>query len=123
MGDAVDYKYYQYTDDFGNTWSVKQDKTWGDNADAGFGAYNAADAVMVKSPSLRPREILLQDPTSARITSRVVATTTATAWSSGNYTTTVKFRGLATGVVCTKFQNRGEHIRKPRAINSKPEPA
>lgn len=120
--DAIDFKYYQYVDAFGNTWSVKVDKTWGDNADAGFGAASTADPVMVKSPSLRPRMIFLQDPTSARVTSRVVATTTATAWSNPSYTTTVKFRGLATGVVCNKYDQRDEHIRKPRTIYNKAEP-
>lgn len=121
--DAVDFQYYQYTDNFGNKWSVKTDKTWGDNADADFSAYDTADPVMVASPSLRPRTILLQDPTSARVTRRVVGTTTATAWSSSSYTTTVKFRGLATGVVCQKIDQRDEKIRKPRTIYSKPEPA
>lgn len=123
MGDAVDYKYYQYTDAFGNTWSIKTDKSWGDNADAGFGAYSTGDPVMVKSPSLRPRYIVLQDPASARITTRVVATTTATAWSSSNYTTTINYRGLAAGVVVNKIDQRDEHIRKPRAIYNKPEPS
>lgn len=120
--DAIDYKYYQYEDSFGNFWSIKQDKSWGDNADAGFQAAQKADPVMVKSPSLRPRMIYLQDPTSGRVTTRVVATTTATAWSNPSYTTTVKFRGLATGVTCEKFDQRDEHIRKPRTIYNKPEP-
>lgn len=123
MGDAVDFKYYQYTDSFGNTWSIKTDKTWGDDAAAGFGAYSTADPVMVKSPSLRPRTIVLQDPTSARITSRVVATTTASAWSNPAFTTTIKFRGLAAGVVVNKIDQRDEHIRKPRTIYNKPEPS
>lgn len=121
--DAVDFGYYQYTDNFGNTWSVKVDKTWGANSDADFSAYSTSDPVMVKSPSLRPRTILLQDPTSGRKTSRVVGTTTATAWTSSNYTTTVKFRGLATGVTAQKIDQRDEHIRKPRSIISQPEPA
>lgn len=121
--DAVDFEYFQYTDNFGNTWSVKNDKTWGNDADSGLGAYSTADPVMVKSPSLRPRTILLQDPTSARTTTRVVGSTTADAWTTSGYTTTIKFRGLAAGVVVQKIDQRDEHIRKPRAIYSKPEPA
>lgn len=122
MADAVDFAYYQYTDDTGSTWSVKQDKTWGDDVDSGFSAFSASDPVMVSSPALRPRQILLQDPTSTRITSRVVATTTAAAWTTAGYTTTINFRGLAAGVVATKIDQRGEHIRRGRTINSKPEP-
>lgn len=123
MADAVDFKYYQYTDDVGGTWSVKQDKTWGDNADAGFGAADQADPVMVASPSLRPRTIILQDPDSARMTSRVVGSVTADAWTTAGYTTTINFRGLAAGVVASKVDQRGEHIRRKRTIISKPEPA
>lgn len=122
MGDAVDFKYYQYTSDTGETFSVKQDKTWGDNADADFSAFDSADPVMVKSPTLRPRQIILQDPASSRVTTRVVGTTTAAAWTTPGYTTTIKFRGLAAGVVATKIDQRGEHIRRARAIISKPEP-
>lgn len=123
MGDAVDYKWYQYLDDEGGTWAIKQDKTWGDDADAGFSAYDTADPPMTKSPSLRPRAILLQDPTSARITSRVCGSPTATAWTTAGYTTTINFRGLAAGVVATKIDKRGEHIRRARSIYNKPEPS
>lgn len=122
MGDAVDFGYYQYQDAFGNTWSVKVDKTWGANPDSGFVPGDPGDPVMVPSPALRPRRIFLQDPTSTRITSRVVATTTATAWSSTAYSTTVNFRGLAAGVLCAKIDQRDEHIRKLKYITSKPEP-
>lgn len=123
MGDAVDFKYYQYTDDVGDTWSVKQDKTWGDDADSGFAAAAATDPVMVKSPALRPRQILLQDPGSARITSRVVGSVSAAAWTTPGYTTTINFRGLAAGVVAEKIDQRGEHIRRKRTISNKPEPS
>lgn len=122
MGDAVDYKYYQYTDDTGGTWSVKQDKTWGDDADAGFSAADTSDPTMVASPSLRPRSITLQDLVSGRKTTRVVGDVTATAWTTAGYTTTINFRGLAAAVVATKIDQRGEHIRRSRTINSMPEP-
>ena len=69
-GDAVDFKYYKYTDDAAVTWSVIVDKLWGDNADSGFAAFDASDPVMVVSPSLRPRRIFLQDPVTGRKTSR-----------------------------------------------------
>lgn len=122
MGDAVDFQYYQYTADDGSTWSVKVDKTWGDDADAGFGPPSSTDPVMVRSPALRPRQITLQDLTSTRITTRVVGDPTATAWTTAGYTTTINFRGLAAGVVATKIDQRGEHIRRRRAIDNKPEP-
>lgn len=121
--DAVDFSYYQYRTDTNEPRSMRIDKTWGDDADAGFGAAVASDAVLVDSPSSRPRKIILQDLTSGRITTRVVATTTATAWTTPGYTATVKFRGLATGVTCTKINQVGEHIRRLRTITSKAEPA
>jgi hypothetical protein len=122
MGDAVDFKYYKYLSDASEPWSVKQDKSWGDNADAGFSAADVADPVMVKSPSLRPRYIVLQDPVSSRVTTRVCGSVAADAWTTAGYTTTVNFRGLAAGVVVEKIDQRGEHIRRKRTIISKPEP-
>lgn len=123
MGDAVDFKYYQYVADDATTWSVKQDKTWGDDADSGFSAADPADPVMVPSPALRPRSIQLQDLVSGRVTTRVVGDTSAAAWTTPGYTTTINFRGLAAGVVATKIAQRGEHIRRSRTINSMPEPS
>jgi len=123
MGDAVDFKYYQYDSDNGESFSVKVDKTWGDNADSGLGAAVPADPVLVKSPSMRPRAIILQDLVSGRKTERVVGNVTADAWTTAGYTTTVNFRGLAAGVVATKIDQRGEHIRRARTINSMPEPS
>lgn len=122
MGDAVDFKYYKYTDDEAGTWSIKQDKSWGDDADAGFAAHSTADPVMVRSPALRPRVVILQDLVSGRKTERVCGSPTATAWTTAGYTTTINFRGLAAGVVVTKIDKRGEHIRRSRTINSMPEP-
>lgn len=122
MGDAVDFKYYQYIDDTTGTWSVKVDKTWGDNIESGFGPASSTDPVMVSSPSLRPRTIELQDLVSGRTTIRATGAVTATAWTTAGYTTTIKFRGLAASVVGTKVDQRGEHIRRRRTINSMPEP-
>ena len=120
--DAVDYAYYIYTDATGHQYSVKQDKTWGANSDSGFSAATGGERVLVKSPGTRPREIILQDPVSGRITSRVVATTTAAAWTTAGYTLSVKFRGLATGVTMNKVDQRDEHIRKTRFPTSHAEP-
>lgn len=122
-GDAVDFIYKQYTDDEGGTWSLKVDKTWGNHADADFGAFDPADPVMVKSPSLRPRMIFLQDPVTGRQTSRVCGSPTATAWTTAGYTSVQKFRGLAGTVAVTKYDKRGEHIRRGRAIVSLVEPS
>lgn len=122
-GDAVDFKYYQYTDDSGGTWSVKVDKTWGDNVDADFAAHSTGDVVMPRSSRFRPRTIVLQDLTSGRKTTRVVGSLTADAWTDNPYTTTGKFRGLAGAVTLTKIDQRGEHLPRSRTINSMPEPS
>lgn len=120
--DAVDFQYYKYTDDIGGTWSIKQDKTWGDNPDAGFAEAVQADPVMVRSANTRPRTVLLQDSTSGRMTTRVVGSVAADAWATNPYTTTMYFRGLAAGVVVEKIDQRGEHIRHKRTIINKSEP-
>lgn len=123
MTDAVDFKYYQYEADDSSTWSIKQNETWGDDADAGFGPADATDPVMVKSPSLFPRTIQLQDPVSGRVTTRVVGSPSAAAWTTAGFTTTVTYPGLASPVVVTKFAQRGERIRRARTIINKPEPS
>lgn len=122
-GNAVDFQYYKYVDDAGDDWSVKVDKLWGDNADSGFAAFDAADPVLVPSPAQRPRMIFLQDPVTGRKTSRIVGTTAATAWTTAGYASTQVFRGLAGTVAVTKYGQRGEHIRRARAIINPAEPS
>lgn len=122
-GNAVDFKYYRYTADDGTFWAVKVDKLWGDNADAGFAAFNAADPVMTRTPGLRPRDITLQDPVTGRQTTRIVGDLTADAWTEAGYASTQLFRGLAGTVAVVKVSQRGEKIRRPRAIISHAEPS
>lgn len=121
--DATDFKWYQYTADDASTWSMKVDKTWGDDAASGFGAASDADPVMPNNPAIRARYIELQDKTgSGRITRRYVGGPAASAWTTSGFTTTIKYKGLATGVVVTKVNQRGEHFRRSRLIDNKPEP-
>ena len=121
-GNAVDYKWYRYTANDASTWAVKVDKTWGDHADSGFAAFNAADPVMPRTSRFRPRVIIMQDPVSTRKTARVVGSSTATAWTTAGYPSTQIFRGLAGVVVVAKIDQRDERIPHPRGINSLPEP-
>lgn len=119
---ATDFKWYRYTADDGSFWAVKVDKTWGDDADSGLGAFNAADPAISRGGGFQPRTITLQDAVSTRTTQRVVGTTTATAWTTSGFTQTVPVRGQDGTVTLTKIANNGEKIRRPRAIVSKPEP-
>ena len=119
---AVDFRWYRYTRDDGGFFAVKVDRTWGDDADAGFGAFNTADAAPTPGPSFQPRTVTLQDTVTGRITRRVVGATTATAWTTAGFTQTVPVRGQDGTVTMTKIQNNGEHIRRPRAITNKSEP-
>lgn len=122
MAEAVDFKWYRYEADDGTFFAVKVDKTWGDDADAGFAAYNAADPAISPGRGFKPRTITLQDPVSTRTTTRVVGAPDAAAWTTSGFTQAVPVRGGAGTVTLTKIANNGEKIRRARAILSKPEP-
>lgn len=122
MAEAVDFKWYRYVADDGSNIALKTDKTWGDDADSGFTAFNAADPAITPGPSFRPRAIQMQDLVSGRVTKWPVGSATATAWTTSGYTQTRPVRGGAGTVTFTKIGNIGERIRRPRTIVSKPEP-
>lgn len=122
VGNAVDFKWYRYTCDDGTFRAVKVDKTWGDDADSGLAAFNAADAAVTPNPSFRPRAVRMQDPVSTRISSLIVGSATAAAWTTAGFQQTRAVRGAGGTVTMTKIGNVGEKIRRPQAINSKPEP-
>lgn len=117
----TDFKWYRYTDDDGNFWSVKADKTWGDNAESGLAAFNDADPVFIKSRAHHPRYIELIEPATGRTTTRVVGTLAADAWSEAGYTLAIPVRGLATTVTFNRARKVREAIRQPRTIVSKDE--
>jgi len=121
-GEAVDFKWYRYTCDDGTFRAVKCDKTWGDDADSGLGAFNAADSAQSPGSGFQPRSVTLQDPVSSRVTRRIAGTLTAAAWTTPGFTQTVGVRGAAGALTLTKIANNGEKMRRPRAIVSKPEP-
>ena len=122
MAEAVDFKWYRYEADDGSFYAVKVDKTWGDDADSGFTAYNAADPAPSPGHGFTPRTITLQDTVSGRMTRRVVGAPDAAAWTTSGFTQAVPVRGGAGTVTLTKIANNGEKIRRPRTIISKPEP-
>lgn len=122
MPDAIDFKWYRYTADDGSFIALKVNKTWGDDADSGFEAYNAADPAITPGPAFRPRSIVMQDAVSGRVTKWPVGASDATAWTTSGFTQTTVVRGGVGTLTLTKIQNVGEKIRRPRTIISKPEP-
>jgi hypothetical protein len=122
MVDAIDFKWYRYTADDGTFFALKVNKTWGDDVDSGFTAFNTADPAIAPSPSFRPRSILMQDVVSGRVTKWPVGTTAAAAWTTSGFTQTAPVRGGIGTVTFTKIGNVGERVRRPRTIISKPEP-
>jgi hypothetical protein len=122
VAEAVDFKWYRYEADDGTFYALKVDKTWGDDADSGFAAFNAADAAVTPGPGFRPRSVTLQDLVSGRTTRRYVGAPDATAWTTSGFTQAVPVRGGAGTVTLTKIGNNGERIRRPRTIINKPEP-
>lgn len=122
MAEAVDFAYYDYTTDEGETFALKVDKTWGADADSGFTAFTPGTPAVTANASFRPRKVYLQDAVSGRVTQRVVGSPTAAAWTNASFTQAVPVRGGAGTVTLTKIGKLGERIRRPRAIVSKPEP-
>ena len=122
MPDAVDFKWYRYTCDDGTFRAVKVNKTWGDDADSGFSAYNAADAAVSPGPSFRPRAVVMQDSVSGRKTVWRCGSPAATAFTTAGFTQTTVVRGGVGTITLTKIGNLGEYIRRPRTIISLPEP-
>ena len=122
MPDAIDFKWYRYECDDGSFIALKVNKTWGDDADSGFAAFDASDPAISPGPSFRPRSITMQDLVSGRVTKWPVGAADATAWTTSGFTQTAAIRGGAGTVTFTKIANNGERIRRPRTIISKPEP-
>lgn len=120
-GNALDFIYRRYTDDTGAFWSVKVDQDWGNNAQSGLAAFNAADPVWPRSARYKTRKVLLQDLVSARKTTRVLGTSGAAAGVPGAVVVTVA-RGAAGSYTLTSLGVIGE--RRPHAgtIIHKPEP-
>lgn len=121
--DAVDYKWYRYTLNDGTFRSVKVDKTWGDDADSGFAAFNKADPVLRCTGSEHPRYVMMQDPATGRKKRLYCGTKTATAFTDPAFTQTTTYRGLAGAVTLEAIYVRDEIIRRPRAIISAAEPS
>lgn len=119
-GEAVDFKWYRYTADDGSFWGVKVDKTWGDDADSGLAARNAADPVW-PGGRYRLRKAIMQDAVSSRSTSRVLGTAGAAGGVAG-FTQTTKVRGSAGDLTLTTIGIQPERRPRSRAIISKPEP-
>jgi len=120
-GDAVDFKWYRYTANDGSFWAIKVDKLWGDDADSGLAAANAADPVWPKSSNYSPRKVIFQDLVSSRTTSRVLGTAAAAAGVPG-FTQTTPVRGASGVLTLTSLGIQGEKRPKQHAIISKPEP-
>jgi len=121
VGEAVDFKWYRYTDDNGDFWAVKVDKTWGDDADSGLAARNAADPVWPRSKNYRLRKAIMEDSVSSRVTTRVLGTAAAAGGVAG-FTQLTKVRGSAGDLTLTTIGLQPEKRPKSHAIISKPEP-
>lgn len=122
MVDAIDFKWFRYECDDGTFRALKVNKSWGDDADSGFAAYNTADAAVTPGPSFQPRAIMMQDGVSGRVTKWTVGQPDATAWTTPGFTQTTVVRGGTGTITLVKIANVGERIRRPRTIISKPEP-
>jgi len=123
-GDAVSWKWYQYEDDDGGNWSVRVDKTWGDDADSGLAAFDTADPVLnVSGKRSHPRFVILIDLLTGRTKRKVVGTPAAMAAITGSFTQTFKEPGLAGNVTYSFKAKVKERIQTPGGIYNMPEPS
>lgn len=122
--DGKNFVYRQYTDDDGNTHTLKLEATTAADADYGFGAYSAADPMFIQTPRQYPRSITLMDPNTGRTITRPVGTLTATAWTAAAHTEAVAYPGKAAAVTYTKVRRRGERLAiAPGVVRNLGEPA
>ena len=96
---GVDYGYYLYTCDDGVTeYNIRIQKTIGDNADAGFQAYDASKPVMpLSNPHIfRARYALLISATTGNRRRIPIGTTTCDLWTGAENEVSFPIRGTAT---------------------------
>lgn len=118
----VNYKWYQYTDDTGRTWSMKVSKNIGENASWGFGALDTTDPVLTQNGRSKPRQLVWIDPNTGRMTRTPVGTNTATIWTTPTSYTSYGL-DTTTDIVYSFYGRESERIAAGHTIVSKPEPA
>lgn len=76
--DQRNFKWYRYVDDSGRNWALRADAAWGDSADSGLAAFNAADPPFgPQSRRHHPRKVVFTDGTTFRTFTGIVGTTAA----------------------------------------------
>lgn len=104
------FKLYRYTDDDGNNWSLRVETTVGADANYGFGAYNAADKMFIRSPRNQPRHVVLMDPDTGRTVTRPVGAKTGDAWDTSPFTEDIDFPGKADPVEYVRIRKVQERL-------------
>lgn len=123
-GNAVDFKWYQYTCNDGTTRSVKVNKTWGDDADSALSAFDAADPVIEVSGSREhPRFVQVVDLLTGRTKRLVIGTLAAYNAIDSTFTQTFAEPGLAGAVTYSYAGKIDERRKRVGNIVSKPEPS
>lgn len=120
-GNAVDFKWYTYVDNNGQNWSMKVDKTWGDNAESGFTAHNAGFPAWPEGGFYRCRKAVFQDPVSGRTTTRRCGSATSPALTPGG-SYDIPVRGAGGLLAVTSLEPITERRPRSGAIISKAEP-
>lgn len=121
--DGRNFKLYRYTDNVGGTWSLRVEQSVGDDALYGFGAYNGADPLFIRTARNFPRTVTLMDPDTHRTVTRPVGSVTADAWDTTPFTDTVFFPGKADAVTYQRVRKTEERLaNRDQIINNLPEP-
>lgn len=122
--DGKNWVLARYTDNNATTWSLRVDATLAADADYGFGAYNGADPLFIRTPRNQPRKVVLTDANTRRTVMRPVGTTAANAWATTPFTDSVFYPGKATAVTYTRTAKVNERLaKKDQILVTLPEPA
>lgn len=112
--DLRNFQWYQYTDNKSRTWALRADKTMGDNAAFGLGAFDPADPPFgPQSRRHSPRKAVYQDPATFR--TRVVIVGTSAALATLPATISVEVPGSATNVTYNLAGDLPEKLQTAKA--------
>lgn len=122
--DGRNFKLYEYTDNDGNTHNLRVEVSTGDDADFGFGAYDAANPLWIRTPRNQPRQIVMMHAATGRTVTRPVGTTACDAWATSPFTEDLPFPGKADLVTYQRVRKIGERkVNTDQTLRNLGEPA
>lgn len=114
------FDYFSYASDDGTTYNIRASVEWAANSATGLSARTSGAPRLIGSKTQRPRTFIYRDPTTFRITTGPVGTTTAYTAAALGDTVAVFVPGLATSVNYTLVKKVPERV--PTSIVGRQDP-